>query len=298
MKRGLLDVGPASGRTLQLYSTEYVPTELRRPWILGGYRACPLPLGACFLSALRPTNELLNVWTHVIALAMFARRLLAGRGFGGSAEDRATEALLLVMAQTCFLLSATFHLLNTWSLRAYRLLHKADVAGIVCLVAACYGAALQLGFRCAPSWARMYQLAICCSCGACAWTFVRADSVPRRAVFAMTALVSLAVVPIAHWVLLVASAEEVTLFGFRLMHFFGLLLVGAGFYGSGLPERVLPGRFDVWGHSHTWWHVFVALAIGSFHSSLIDYSQWKEAHSCDQLPAQSAGNISTYVVAS
>ena len=30
-----------------------------------------------------------------------------------------------------------------------------------------------------------------------------------------------------------------------------------------MPERLAPGTFDYCGHSHTIWHVFVALSVGA-----------------------------------
>jgi len=268
---------------LQLYSSDFVPTELRRPWIMGGYRACPLPLRACLLSAAWPTNETLNIWTHVGASALLSRRALNARGFAGSRQDRASEAVLLYSAHACFVLSAAFHLLNTLSLRTYRILHKADVAGILGLVAACFFVGLQLGFGCAPAWRARYQMAITCGCGACAFAFVRAQSVPRFAAIAMVGLVSSAVLPIAHWAGVLASAEELELFGPRLARFFALLALGVTFWATSFPERSAPGRFDVWGHSHTWWHVCVALAIELYYALLCDYSRWREHINCRAL---------------
>ncbi|KAJ1633547.1 hemolysin-III related-domain-containing protein [Pavlovales sp. CCMP2436] len=274
---GLDDSRAARQHHFQLYSSEFVPHELRRPWITGSYRASPLQLRACLYSVLRPTNETLNVWSHLVALAVFALRSLDGRGFAGSRADRQLEVLLLGAAQACFAMSAAFHLLNTVSLRAYRILHKCDIAGILVLVLACYLAGLQLGFGCAPHWAWRYQAAIVCSSAALAWCLVRGERVPRAAALGMTLLVVAAIWPIAHWASLMASNEELAMFGPRLGRFFALLAVGLGFFATGLPERCAPGRFDVWGHSHTWWHVFVMLAIASFHTSLEEYSHWRHA---------------------
>ena len=263
---------------LQLYSSDFVPTELRRPWIDGAYRACPLPLRACVRSALRPTNETLNVWTHVLALAVFARRGLVGPSFAGTRTDRAAEALLLCAAQACFCLSAVFHCFNTTSIRAYRRLHKADIAGIVGLIGACFVAGLQLAFGCAPWWGATYQATIGSGCALLALCASLAASVPRWTVAGLIALVGLSVVPIAHWIFLLASPDELARFVPPLARFFALLGAGVGFYGSALPERLAPGSFDVWGQSHTCWHVCVALAIGSFHSTLVEYSAWRQLH--------------------
>lgn len=263
---------------LQLYSSEFVPVELRRPWIHSGYRACPLSLRVCAQSLFRLNNETLNVWTHLAAIGLFTRRALVEPRFSGSQTDRALESLLLSSALLCFALSACFHLLNSVSLRVYRALHKADIGGIVCLIAACYLAGLQLGFRCAPHWARRYQGGISCGCVSFLWSFVRGDGVARGAVLAMVLLVALSIVPLTHWATAIATDDEIVAFGPRLVRFFGMLGLGLAFHSSRFPERVAPGRFDLWGHSHTWWHVCVVLAIESFHTSLVDYSHIVGGH--------------------
>lgn len=38
--------------------------------------------------------------------------------------------------------------------------------------------------------------------------------------------------------------------------------VGAGFFVSRFPERVWPGKFDIWGSSHQVFHVLVVVAGG------------------------------------
>jgi len=36
--------------------------------------------------------------------------------------------------------------------------------------------------------------------------------------------------------------------------------LGVGFYTSRVPECFFPGKFDIIGHSHTWWHICVVVA--------------------------------------
>lgn len=37
--------------------------------------------------------------------------------------------------------------------------------------------------------------------------------------------------------------------------------LGVVVYGNQLPERIWPGKFDHFGHSHQWWHLFVCGGI-------------------------------------
>lgn len=45
---------------------------------------------------------------------------------------------------------------------------------------------------------------------------------------------------------------------------------------SRVPESLYPGRFDIWGHSHTWWHILVVLSIVSHVGGL--WSAWDYNH--------------------
>lgn len=40
----------------------------------------------------------------------------------------------------------------------------------------------------------------------------------------------------------------------------GLILLGALVYGTRFPEKLYPGRFDIWGNSHQIFHVIVVAA--------------------------------------
>jgi len=49
-------------------------------------------------------------------------------------------------------------------------------------------------------------------------------------------------------------------------------ILGVIVYVSRIPERLYPGKFDIWGHSHQIWHFFVlSAAILHYVSSLINY---------------------------
>nr|ALL41461.1 membrane progestin receptor epsilon [Bostrychus sinensis] len=54
------------------------------------------------------------------------------------------------------------------------------------------------------------------------------------------------------------ASNTMAVFFYR--HCFWLLL-SAVFNISKLPERLAPGRFDIWGHSHQWFHCFTSLSI-------------------------------------
>jgi len=48
-----------------------------------------------------------------------------------------------------------------------------------------------------------------------------------------------------------------------------LYIIGAVIYAARVPERLKPGRFDIWGSSHQIFHVLVLLAAASHLVGLI-----------------------------
>lgn len=83
------------------------------------------------------------------------------------------------------------------------------------------------------------------------------------------------VIPAAHAVflhwrdpqILVATGYEVVM---------GILYaVGAGFYVSRVPERWKPGAFDIAGHSHQIFHVFVVVAALLHSSTSLSIMEWR-----------------------
>jgi adiponectin receptor len=45
-----------------------------------------------------------------------------------------------------------------------------------------------------------------------------------------------------------------------------------------VPESLYPGAFDIWGHSHTIWHVFVTLSIGAHVIGLLHALEYSYSH--------------------
>lgn len=59
-----------------------------------------------------------------------------------------------------------------------------------------------------------------------------------------------------------------------------LYILGAGIYAARLPERLAPGKFDIWGSSHQIFHVLVVLAAMSHLVGLVkafDYEHSQRA---------------------
>ena len=54
----------------------------------------------------------------------------------------------------------------------------------------------------------------------------------------------------------------------------GIILIGALIYGTRFPEKLYPGRFDIWGSSHQIFHVLVVLATGVHLFGVLKAFEW------------------------
>ena len=60
----------------------------------------------------------------------------------------------------------------------------------------------------------------------------------------------------------------------------GVYLSGALIYVGQYPERLWPGRFDIVGHSHQIWHLFVTWAAVVHYSTLHEYLEYRTKFGC------------------
>ncbi|KAJ4831038.1 hypothetical protein Tsubulata_001767 [Turnera subulata] len=61
-------------------------------------------------------------------------------------------------------------------------------------------------------------------------------------------------------------------------------LTGTGFYVSRIPERLKPGRFDLAGHSHQIFHVFVVLGALAHYGATLVFLEYRDRVGCEPNP--------------
>ena len=59
--------------------------------------------------------------------------------------------------------------------------------------------------------------------------------------------------------------------------FYGL---GALVYATRIPERWMPGKFNIAGHSHQFFHVVVEAGAYSHYRAGLVYLQWRDFEGC------------------
>ncbi|KAF4549814.1 ADIPOR-like receptor IZH2-like protein [Elsinoe fawcettii] len=252
----------------QLLHWDEIPDWQRdNRYILTGYRRATYSYKKAVASLGYLHNQTGNIFSHLLAvptLIVSAAVAYHLQEVPLATLDRLILAIFVVGASTCFLLSTSFHTFACHSPTVEELWVRVDFTGIIVITATTFVAGEYYLFYCEQT----------------------------RMIIHMTVTVSLAVLTII--VLLTPKFQGPDYRTFRLacfclmgvsgfvpmidslahygwahsmrysIHYYLiemlLELLGAATYGCRVPERFAPGRFDIWGHSHQFFHLFSAAA--------------------------------------
>ncbi|KAI1435298.1 mPR-like GPCR protein [Xylaria sp. CBS 124048] len=244
-------------------------------FILSGYRPSSNSYVSSLLSAFSIHNESVNIWTHAIGslvLVPLAVRYvyaeITPRYPSAGPADEIVFTFFFGGAALCLGMSATYHALSNHSESVAKWGNKLDYSGIVCLIVGSYVPALHYGFFCKPMWTAVYLYGIFLLGLACAfmsWVdeFRTPEWRPYRAAMFVGLGVS-GVVPICHGLIVYGYQSLCERMGLNWILLQGALYIfGAFLYAVRWPERISPGTFDIWGHSHQLFHILILLAAAS-----------------------------------
>ena len=258
-----------------------VPSELRTPHIVRGYRYWNLSVVESLKSLFYGTNETINVWSHAIAFVLFVLRFYTVFSWK---DHQAILNPLLAFALSILVLMATSslaHLFCSLSTRAHHIGYYFDYAAIS-FYAFC--GALMYFFYCRPlgeeapfifQSALAFHVVAAVSSVACTAVncisrhrWHKSKFVIRTFTVAVNFLFDIS--PYAYrW--LTCGANSC----FSSEHYFKrhlvCYLVSAIANATKLPERLIPGVFDFLGQSHHFLHVLSAFgAADAFTTAQID----------------------------
>ncbi|KAJ6654870.1 hypothetical protein lerEdw1_006341 [Lerista edwardsae] len=269
--------GPAGGEPCALLlGCSEVPASVTESFILTGYRRPGYSLAQCLRSAFRPTNETGNFWTHFLALFVFAFHFLQPFWAQGPPRARSLAHLLsslsLPAREVCFYVDhGTISAYTVGAALAYHHYIRPQGAPAPANRSAASpwpageGAAGLPGTegQAGPWLEALYVPAACLAALLCTWACCSSRRqwpqhryLVRTLVFLLPFLVVSTPVFLKLWR---AGAGPGT-GRYFLRHCLWLLASGV-LNVSKVPERLSPGRFDVWGHSHQWLHCCTAMSI-------------------------------------
>lgn len=187
-------------------------------------------------------------------------------------------------AMFCLLASSTCHLLACHSQRLSYIMLRLDYAGISALIATSFYPSVYYSFMCNPFFCNLYLgtitiFGICTIIVSLLPVFQKPEFRHIRASLFLGMGLS-GVGPVLHKLFLFRNRPEaVHTTGYEIL--MGLLYaLGALIYATRVPERWIPGKFDIAGHSHQIFHVLVVLAAYTHYQAGLVYLRWRDLEGC------------------
>jgi adiponectin receptor len=262
---------------------ELPPWQRDNHYILSGYRRESHSIRASILSVGYLHNESVNIWSHLIGALAFG---IVGATiyllvFGSESpmtlfrafehmplEEKISLAAFFIGAVLCLGLSTTYHTLSNHSHRVAKFGNKLDYLGIVCLISGSFAPSIYYGFYCWTDlrwryWTMISTLSAMLAVVCLIDTFATSAWRPLRATLFVLLGLS-AVFPVFHAISLHGYNHLAEQMGLNFLIMQGALYIfGAFLYAARIPERFVPGKFDIFGSSHQLFHIFVLLAAAT-----------------------------------
>ncbi|XP_072973896.1 heptahelical transmembrane protein 4-like [Typha angustifolia] len=187
-------------------------------------------------------------------------------------------------AMFCLLTSSICHLILCHSKQTAYVMLRLDYAGISALIVTSFYPLVYYSFLCQPFYCHLYM------------TFITTFGVATVSVLLVPALQTAnfrlvratlffcmgvsGLVPVMHKLVSFNHRPEVIMstgYEFLMGTFYGL---GVVVYAARIPERWVPGRFDVVGHSHQLFHLLVIAGAYTHYLAGLVYLKWRDIDKC------------------
>lgn len=251
--------------------------------IIRGYRRPTFSYLKCIKSLFYLHNESVNIWSHLFGAILFAGLSLATHFYlmdhpTLKQSDYIAFYCFMAGAMICLGLSSSFHTMCCHSEKVCANWNRCDYVGIVALIIGSTCPIIYYGFYCNNLLKIVYLTMMLVFGGATISVAVALRF--RRPEFRwfrtglFVALGGSSVIPVIHAIFLYGFHLSYEVISLKWLAITGsLYMFGAFLYGTRIPERLFPGKFDIWGSSHQFFHFFVVAAAvfhyyGVFHSML------------------------------
>lgn len=187
-------------------------------------------------------------------------------------------------AMFCLLASSACHLFSCHSERISYIMLRLDYAGIAALISTSFYPPVYYSFMCNPFLCNLYLgfitiLGIATVLFSLLPVFQNPEFRTIRASLFFGMGLS-GVAPILHKLILFwDQPEALHTTGYEVL--MGVLYgVGAVVYATRIPERWMPGKFDIAGHSHQLFHVLVVAGAFTHYRAGLVYLKWRDLEGC------------------
>jgi len=251
-------------------------------FILSGYRTSR-SWWECTHSIFRMHNETINIWTHLIGALIWIFMMDATTGM---LQYHNTEDVTISILRLCFVMcifmpvfSSTYHTYKCVSENLCKFLLSLDIIGIHLLMFARTLTEAYVVFYC--DRAIWLDLVMICLVPALAlamygsWTRTQWPFIPA---------VLLAHVPVISFLI---NGGGVDTFSPRITRYLTLSLSGSVtgivafvLFMYRIPECFYPGKFDIVGSSHQWWHVFTWIGPTLVILGMLELTMYRNEFGC------------------
>jgi adiponectin receptor len=248
---------------------QHLPAWLRdNDYLLSGHRPQLHSFAECFRSIFRIHTETGNIWTHLIGFIVFivlAASFFAWPWIEIRWQEVAVFSVFFGGAILCLGFSFLFHTVYCHSEKVGYIFGKLDYCGIALLTMGSFVPWLYYSFYCRmpPKIGYLVLIVVlgtlCILVSMCE-QFSHPKFRPLRAGLFIGLGLS-GVIPATHFVItdgIYHAVDHAALHWVILMAI--LYITGAVIYACRIPERIWPGRFDIWFQSHQIFHMFVVAA--------------------------------------
>ncbi|KAM6909924.1 membrane progestin receptor delta [Xenentodon cancila] len=253
----------------QLFDIHQVPKVFREDGIISGYRHPSSSALDCVLSSFQMTNETINIWTHFLPTWYFLWRFSVLSSTMNFLSDSYTWPLLVYMLLICIypFTSSCAHTFSTMSPESRHICYFFDYGALSLYSLGC---AIGYGYYVMPdcwvnSWLHQHFVPIAigntlfCTSMSCYSRFLELQF-PQRSKAVRTGAFIIPFIfdtaPLLYRIIL-CCGWSCSLSGALSSHCYHLLfaILTCFLFTAHLPERLAPGRFDYFGHSHQLFHI-------------------------------------------
>ncbi|KAF8565999.1 hypothetical protein P879_06835 [Paragonimus westermani] len=236
--------------------------------LMRGHRPQLYTVWTCFTSIFRVHTETGNIWSHLLGCGGFtviAAFILLQPDQLIQWQEKLVFAAFFVGAILCLGFSCLFHTVMCHSESISRLLNKLDYCGIAFLTVGSFVPYIYYSFYCL-FWHKVFYMTLIVVLGSGVIGVSMCDTFAKPAYRSLRALMFIAlglsgVIPCVHTIVIAGFWECVENNSLGWLFLMAVLYIsGASIYAARIPERILPGRFDIWFQSHQIFHVFVVIA--------------------------------------
>lgn len=247
----------------------HLPKWLRdNDFLIKGHRPPLNSFWACFKSIFRIHTETGNIWTHLLGFIAFigvTTYFLTRPSLEIQWQEKAVFSAFFAGAILCLGFSFLFHTVFCHSEKVGRLFNKLDYCGIALLTMGSFVPWLYYSFYCRLEpkityLALIFVLGTGCIVVSMWDKFAQPKFRPVRAGMFIGLGLS-GVIPAMHYVITDGFYEAIEYAALGWLVLMAILYItGAVIYAVRIPERIWPGKFDIWFQSHQIFHMFVIAA--------------------------------------